>query len=238
MYILKGCLIAIAVLGGGAIDGVAGQSGGMMTNSTSPCAVCKSSCMETDPENPGPCKGKCHDDGICEGPKKGGDATIADLACDNADFTVLCSLIQACPTEDIETPITVFAPNDEAFAELDAAVGGLADVDPEILCGIFEFHIVVGKEIYSTDLVEYCETGDASLLMMANSVNSRIKCTKDVPYGIKGGGNDEPANFIDVDIVASDGVVHVIDNVLFYPSLFNGGSSSDVLPSLRGIDMP
>ena len=50
---------------------------------------------------------------------------------------------------------------------------------------------------------------------MMNGVDARIKCTNGTPYGIKGGGNDELVNFVDVDIEAADGVIHSIDGVLF-----------------------
>merc|ERR1712241_1256342 len=115
------------------------------------------------------------------------------------------------------------APNDEAFTELDNAVDGLDNIEDDILCGILTFHMVSGQEIHSSDLS--CESGPSSLIRMANGVTARIKCTKGTPYGIKGGGNDVPANFIDVDMEASDGVVHVIDNVLFYPSIMDNTNS-------------
>ena len=72
---------------------------------------------------------------------------------------------------------------------------------------------------------------------MANGSDTRIKCTKKVPYGIKGGANDEPATFIDVDMEASDGVVHIIDNVLFYPNMKMEGAASVVDMSSRS-DIP
>jgi uncharacterized surface protein with fasciclin (FAS1) repeats len=167
-----------------------------------------------------------------------GESSISELACENDDFSTLCSLLGACDV-DFEAPITVYAPNDSAFAELDAAVGGLDTVDADILCGILSFHIVPAQALAAADLIPYCEGGSASLLEMSNGVNARIKCTEDVPYGIKGGGNDEPANFVETDIYASDGVVHVIDNVLFFPQVMSGSSATgDAVPSLRGIDIP
>lgn len=213
-------------------------------------------------ESSGPCKGACsdkfgdencmcgnslcsefvdgeshsHDDSKSVDSHDHDGNSISDLACGNEDFSVLCSLIEACPMDGLKAPMTVFAPTDAAFADLDAAVNGLANVDIDILCGILEFHIVAGStELYASDLSAYCTAGDASLLEMANGVASRVKCTKDTPYGIKGGGNDSPANFIDVDIVATDGVIHTIDNVLFYPRVLdNNMGGSGVAPSFRG----
>merc|ERR1711865_344482 len=311
------------------------------------CGICKSKCMETDPENPGPCKNMCHVNGLCEGDGKGkggssddhssddhdrvpgteesgickhacadndedilnsifgdndfsssgackgacqdlygasscmcgpnlcsesddeddsqdhsshdhaggeteeaetpsshdhsshdhagSEATLstAETACSNEQFTTLCSLIEACGVdfEGADT-FTVFAPTDDAFAELDAAVGGLDTVDEDILCGILSFHVVAGQELHSDDL------NCSDKIEMSNGINARIKCTKGIPYGIKGGGNDEAANFVDVDIMTTDGVIHTIDNVLFYPMVMGGSTTGDVTPSLRGIDSP
>jgi uncharacterized surface protein with fasciclin (FAS1) repeats len=218
---------------------------------------------ETDFASSGPCKGACqdlfgdancmcgnslctefedgeshsHDGDMSSDSHDGSDETFQELACSNPDFSILCTLVESCP-ETVDGPVTVFAPTDEAFMALDAAVGGLSTVDDDILCGILSFHIVSGAALTSSDLTaQYCETGDGSLLEMTNGVDSRIKCLGGVPYGIKGGGNDDIANFVTVDIMASNGVVHVIDNVLFYPRVFDGGSNvvpTDVVPSLRG----
>jgi len=189
---------------------------------TRPCADCKGSCETGTPEfvetdDGVGCKSQCHTayDPFC---------TCGGQVCGDG-------------FEGAEGPYTVFLPTDAAFAELDSAVGGLANVDPEVLCGILEFHVVAEKALSSSELS--CGTGDATLIEMANGVNTRVKCTKDVPYGIKGGGNDKPANFVDVDIQASDGYVHVIDNVLFYPAVLESPfgqtmGGENIVPSFRG----
>ncbi|OEU10427.1 hypothetical protein FRACYDRAFT_247524 [Fragilariopsis cylindrus CCMP1102] len=124
------------------------------------------------------------------------DVSIFDLACSNDDFTTLCSLVETCiDSFDADKIFTVFAPTDEAFKALDEEVGGL------------------DTAIYSNDVS--CESGRATLIKMMTGVDARIKCTNGTPYGIKGGGNDELVNFVDVDIEAADGVIHIIDGVLF-----------------------
>jgi len=60
-----------------------------------------------------------------------------------------------------------------------------------------------------------------NLIGMYNGKNARIKCTRKdgtrIPYGIKGGGNDSPSEFGEVDIdAACNGVIHVINDVLLY----------------------
>merc|ERR1719491_1566742 len=189
---------------------------------TRPCAACKSSCETDTPEfvelgDGVKCKSQCHTayDPFC---------TCGGQVCGDG-------------FDGAAGPYTVFLPTDTAFAELDAAVGGLANVETEVLCGILEFHVVAEQALSSSQLS--CDTGDATLIEMANGVNTRVKCTKDVPYGIKGGGNDVPANFVDVDIQASDGYVHTIDNVLFYPAVLDSPfgqttGGENIVPSFRG----
>jgi len=159
--------------------------------------------------------------------------STAEVACNYPQFTTLCSLIEACDVDFEGTDtFTVFAPTDDAFAELDAAVGGLDNVDEDILCGILSFHVVAGEEIHSDDL------SCSEKIEMSNGVNARVKCDKGIPYGIKGGGNDEAANFVDVDLVTTDGVIHTIDNVLFYPRVMDGSTTGDAVATMRGIDIP
>jgi len=181
------------------------------------------------------CHGKVigtYDDG--ESPSlvdhKDNPLSTAEAACNFPQFTTLCSLIKACDVDfEGNDTFTVFAPSDDAFAELDAAVGGLDNVDEDMLCGILSFHVVAGEEFRSDDLI--C----SETIEMSNGVNARVKCDKGIPYGIKGGGNDEAANFIHVDLLTTDGVIHTIDNVLFYPSVMSDSTTGgDVNPSLRG----
>jgi len=193
---------------------------------TRPCADCKGSCETDTPEfveteDGVGCKSQCH------------------IAYD--PFCTCGGQICGDGFEDAEGPYTVFLPTDAAFADLDSAVGGLANVDTDVLCKIIGFHVVAEQALSLSDLS--CETGDGSLIEMANGVNSRVKCTKDVPYGIKGGGNDKPANFVDVDIQASDGYVHIIDNVLFYPAVLSSPfgqttGGENIVPSFRGANIP
>jgi len=136
---------------------------------------------------------------------------ILDLVCGSDDFETLCSLVSKF---DILTSSlsngnwTFFAPNDDAFASFDDDVlDGLSD---DKLKKILLFHAVEGEEIYAGDLS--CD----NLIKMANEKDARVKCENGTPYGIKGAGNEAPVEFIDVDIKACNGVIHVVDGVLLY----------------------
>lgn len=164
-----------------------------------------------------------------------------DVACAVEELSSMCTLLETCGGYHVTGSYTIFAPTNEAIAELDeAVVGGLNNLDKETLCGIFQFHTIEGI-IHSDDLD--CETagGAATLLEMSNGKYSRFKCDTDGnPYGIKGGGNAEPANFVEADIDTPNGVIHIIDQVLLYPSAIHTvGDVTYAVQSLRGdLDMP
>ena len=104
-----------------------------------------------------------------------------------------------------EGPFTVFAPNDEAFAALPA---GLLEklLLPEnigVLTSILTYHVVAGK-VTSADVT----TGDAATVEGST-------LALDTMSGVK--VND--ATVIAADVMASNGVIHVIDKVLVPPTV-------------------
>ena len=103
-------------------------------------------------------------------------------------------------------PLTVLAPTDKAFAELGEET--LADLmKPEnldTLVRILSYHVISG----SVSAQDALRAGKASTLVGA-----------DVTFSLKGGQlrvNGE-VNVINNDIAASNGVIHVIDQVLIPP---------------------
>jgi len=143
-------------------------------------------------------------------------STIFDLACNTDGFDTLCGLLTSF---DLEATLsggswTVFAPTDEAFTKLDDALdGGIASVSDNLLFKILQFHVVKDQVLHSNDLS--CEP-DNNLVMALNGKESRTLCKDDVPYGQKGGGNDDVVDFVAVDIDACNGVVHTIEGVLLF----------------------
>jgi len=156
--------------------------------------------------------------------------SIVDLVCGSDDFETLCSLVSTysglvAELVNNESTWTVFAPTDEAFATLtgdadDPAATLSNSLSDSQLKKILMFHMVENQKIYSNDFS--CESdAPTNLIGMYNGKNARIKCTRKdgtrIPYGIKGGGNDSPSEFGEVDIdAACNGVIHVINDVLLY----------------------
>lgn len=108
---------------------------------------------------------------------------------------------------------TLFAPNDNAFERLELEYGGLQafiERGNNSLLEVLRFHAVDGKKLYANDLK--CDVGD-SLITMANGKPTRTKCD---PFGQKGGKNNDPAIFNEIDIEACNGIIHIIEDVLLY----------------------
>jgi uncharacterized surface protein with fasciclin (FAS1) repeats len=102
-------------------------------------------------------------------------------------------------------PFTVFAPTDEAFAAAGIDLSTF-ETDEEIaaLADILTYHVVSGS-VLSTALTDG---------MTATALNG-----DDVTFTVNDAGvqvND--ANVVTADVVASNGVVHVIDKVLMPPA--------------------
>jgi len=130
---------------------------------------------------------------------------IVDTASDAGTFNTLVAAIQAADLVDTlkgSGPFTVFAPTDEAFAKLPAGTVDelLKPENKEKLQAILTYHVVPGKVLAE----------DAVGLTSAKTVNGKdFKITKS--------GTDlmiDNAKVIKTDIVASNGVIHVIDQVI------------------------
>ncbi len=130
------------------------------------------------------------------------DKDIVDTAVEAGTFETLLAAATAAGLVDTlksDGPFTIFAPTDEAFAALPAGtVEGLLE-DIPTLTAILTYHVVPGKVM----------SGDLSDGMMAATVNGA-----DVTIGTMGGVKVDGASVIAADIVASNGVIHVIDQVI------------------------
>ena len=99
-------------------------------------------------------------------------------------------------------PFTVFAPTDAAFAEVDAGALNALLADPTALAEVLLYHVVPG-EFASGDVLASSE------LSTANGAAA--------PISFDGDGNPQidDAGFVTLDIRARNGIVHVIDKVIF-----------------------
>lgn len=128
---------------------------------------------------------------------------IVDTAVAAGDFKTLAKALTEAGLVDTlkgKGPFTVFAPTDEAFAKLPKGTLDALLKDKKKLTAVLTYHVVAGKVM----------AADAAKLTTAKTVNGQnltIKAGKD---GVKIDG----ASVVKTDIVASNGVIHVIDSVL------------------------
>jgi uncharacterized surface protein with fasciclin (FAS1) repeats len=128
------------------------------------------------------------------GMQKAAAPDIVDTAVAAGSFSMLVKAVQA--TGLVETlkgdgPFTVFAPTDAAFAKLPAGTLEALLSDKEKLAQILKYHVVPGK----------LDAGKVTGMSKLATVE----------------GSELPVNSIKIattDIVTSNGIIHVIDEVL------------------------
>jgi len=143
------------------------------------------------------------------------DENIVEIAVGNEDFSTLVAAVTAADLVETlsgEGPFTVFAPTNDAFT---AALGELGlsaeDVlgDTDLLTGILTYHVVEG-EVFSGDL------SDGMRVTTVNGATFVVNLSDEGASLTDSMGRT--VNITTVDIEASNGVIHVIDNVILPPS--------------------
>jgi len=135
---------------------------------------------------------------------------IVDTAVSAGQFQILVAAVQAAGL--VETlkgpgPFTVFAPTDAAFAKLPAGTidSLLLPENKQKLVAILTYHVVPGT-VTAADVVKVTE---------ATTVNGAM-----LPVTVSGGtvmvGD---AKVVAADVMATNGVIHVIDTVLLPPNM-------------------
>ena len=145
---------------------------------------------------------------------------LAELACEVEELSTLCELISASEvtTNALSNEIiTVFAPINEAWSEVDVDL-----LDELVNCAsamnsVFAFHTIYGSELYSSDL----ECGER--IPMSNGDDSRTICKDDQVYQ-KGSLNsrEKMPEIVSMDIQACNGVIHLVDQVMLPKSKYIG----------------
>ena len=142
--------------------------------------------------------------------------SIVQIASGNPDFSTLVSLVQkAGLVEAISArgPFTVFAPTNEAFAKLaKTAPATYAAVlaDPALLAKVLTYHVVAG-DIKSTQAIAAAQQNGTVKTLEGESIALSLKDGKLTLNG--------SATVVAADILATNGVIHVIDTVIVPPSL-------------------
>jgi len=140
------------------------------------------------------------------------EMTIAEIAAADENFETLVAAATAAnlvgTLNDPDASLTVFAPTDAAFealgeSTLNYLLNNLDDLESTLL-----YHVVAGAELTSIDAI--AATG--SSITMANGDDALISLGD-------AGLMINTSNIVTTDIVAANGIIHVIDTVLNAPSV-------------------
>ena len=129
-------------------------------------------------------------------------ATVVDLAVAAEATSTLVVAVKAAGLVDVlsgEGPFTVLAPTNEAFEKLPkGALEGLL-ADPDALAGVLKAHVVAGK-------------AKASTVVTLNEVET-LNGTHPITVS-EGVVSIAGATVIPTDLMAGNGIVHLIDSVI------------------------
>jgi len=128
-------------------------------------------------------------------------ADIVDTAVSAGSFKTLVTAVQAAGLVDTlkgSGPFTVFAPTDEAFAKIPKDKLDALLKDKAALTKVLTYHVVPGK------------------VMAADVKAGKVKTVQggELTIATTGGVKVDAANVVKTDVVASNGVIHVIDTVV------------------------
>jgi|NOAtaT_6_FD_contig_51_5590071_length_2143_multi_12_in_0_out_0_2 transforming growth factor-beta-induced protein len=133
-------------------------------------------------------------------------ANLVDIVVNNADFSTLkTALVEASLVDTLKAgTFTVFAPTNAAFAKLPSETLTALLANPTQLARVLLYHVVPGN-LAAQDVLS------SSTLTTANSLSLSVNLRDGKPFI-----ND--SGIIATDVLASNGVVHVIDTVLLPPA--------------------
>ena len=142
--------------------------------------------------------------------------SIVEIASKNSDLSILVAALQKADLVsaiDTDGPFTVFAPTNEAFQGLldsNNSWNSLEDIPDATLKAVLLYHVVSAQAL-STDLSNNQE------ITTLNGANITIDLSAGVMINT---GSGQSVSVIQADVLADNGVVHVIDEVMLPNQLF------------------
>lgn len=144
---------------------------------------------------------------------------IAEIAIGNPNFSALVAALVKTNLAGVfagTDDYTVFAPTDAAFAMLPAPFNNAANISAitdqaqiDFLANVLKYHVVAGNyfawDLGQRSMIETLATGPDNKLMGIQGFDSGK---------VKGNGNEDYADIYPANILANNGVIHVIPYVL------------------------
>jgi len=168
---------------------------------------------------------------------------VVDVAVGAGSFSTLVKIVSdlgLVPTLKGVEAVTIFAPSDEAFAKLPA--GTLESLTPEQAKAIVLRHVVAGASVYAADVATGC---------VETLGGEKVRLVKTAQGGVEVFYNGQTVNVVTADVEGSNGVIHVIDNVILggdpdvvdvavgacsFTTLVKIVSDLGLVPTLKGVD--
>ncbi len=121
----------------------------------------------------------------------------------------LVSVLSSERGEESQAPFTVFAPTNAAFEALYTTLGvdGVDEIAVETLQAVLLYHVISGEPVFSTDL-DLLENGQAETLGGTITIDLDNLTIADNADG------NQDASIVTTDVIATNGVIHAIDQVL------------------------
>jgi uncharacterized surface protein with fasciclin (FAS1) repeats len=159
--------------------------------------------------------------------------TIIDVALDNG-LTSLAAALEATglvSTLQGEGPFTVFAPTNEAFADLLNATGldlnNLSTAEEDLVRNILLNHVIVGQTLNASDLISAGSGYDNTAAVGPNGENLSIYFTTSNGVVLNG-----QSTVTGADNNADNGTIHIVDTVIDLPTIATFATTNDALSNL------
>jgi uncharacterized surface protein with fasciclin (FAS1) repeats len=154
---------------------------------------------------------------------------LTEVAAGNSSFSTLVSALQATGLDTVlantDNDYTVFAPTDAAFEKLPA--GTLDSLTTEQLTDILLYHVVPGK-VLSDGAISVAQSS-ANKVQTANESDVAISFVESMLF-ING------AKVSSANVLASNGIIHVVDNVILPPAMMGTPTQTIVEVALADPD--
>lgn len=155
--------------------------------------------------------------------------TIVDIAQGDANFSTLTQALIRTNLVSVlqgEGPFTVFAPTNEAFTALGVDLNTISDED---LTDILLYH-VIGTQVQSVDIAE----GQTYASTASTSGPQGAALSMFIERSAQGVSINGKATVTTADLEASNGVIHVIDQVLLPMNIVDHAAANENFTQLVG----
>merc|ERR1712115_590515 len=141
-------------------------------------------------------------------PKTAPQQSIPEIVSTNSDFSTLLAAVSAAGLVEAlsaEGPFTVFAPTNEAFAKIPSESLASLLEDKAGLTAVLARHVIAGSSIMAGDI----QLGVTAVETLGGEEVEVIRAGSCVALRSEAG----TAQVVTADVVATNGVVHVVDTV-------------------------